>query len=162
MHAVARSLHKLLKPLALRQGFADVRVLSQWSDIVGPDMARQMQPQTLKNGVLQVAVSNSSLALQIQHQAPQLMEKINRFFGFRAVKSIRPVQTYFALEPQPQATVVVPDAGAQVRAEAQVSQVQDPELKAALSRLGAQVEARHSPDWATQTDTNVKPYESGE
>lgn len=144
MKTLTRSLHKLLKPLATAQGFADARVLSQWRHIVGDDFYQLAQPQQLKNGILTVSVSHGAVAMQLQHMAPMIMERINRFFGFAAVKGIRPQQTYFDIEPPKTRTNIVPDAGAETRAEAQVQNVKDDGLREALKKLGAQIEVRHS------------------
>lgn len=144
MKTLSRSLHKLLKPLATAQGFADARVLSNWRQIVGDEFYQVAQPQMLKNGVLTISVSHGAVAMQLQHMAPQIIERINRYFGFAAVKGIRPQQTYFDMEPTIQRTNIVPDEGAQTRAAAQVQEVKDENLRDALQRLGAQIETRHS------------------
>jgi len=75
---------------------------------------------------------------------PMIIERINRYFGFAAVKRVRPQQTYFDIEPPKTRTTIVPDAGAQTRAEAQVQNVKDDTLREALKKLGAQIEVRHS------------------
>ena len=144
MKTLTRSIHKLLKPLATAQGFADSRILSNWRQIVGDEFFQLAQPQQLKNGVLTISVSHGAVAMQLQHMAPQIIERINRYFGFSAVKGIRPQQTYFDIEPPKERTNIVPDTGAEVRAEAQVKEVKDDTLREALKKLGAQVETRHS------------------
>lgn len=144
MKTLTRSLHKLLKPLATAQGFADARVLSNWRQIIGDEFYQVAQPQQLKNGVLTISVSHGAVAMQLQHMAPMIIERINRYFGFAAVKGIRPQQTYFDIEAPKTRTNIVPDAGAQTRAEAQVEGVKDDTLREALKKLGAQIETRHS------------------
>lgn len=144
MKTLSRSLHKLLKPLASAQGFADARILSSWRQIVGDEFYQHAQPQQLKNGVLTVSVCHGAVAMQLQHMAPMIIERINRYFGFAAVKGIRPQQTYFDIEPPKTRTNIVPDVGAETRAEAQVQEVKDDSLREALKKLGAQVESRHS------------------
>ncbi len=144
MRTLGRTLHKIIKPLAFRQGFTDARVLSHWRNIVGAQLAQQAQPRQLKNGVLSVAVSSGAIGMQIQHQSVQLIERINSHFGFAAVKTIRPIQTYFEIEAAEPAKAIVPDNGAKVRAAAQVEGVKDDNLRDALERLGAQIETRHS------------------
>lgn len=148
MRTIGRSLHKLLKPLAQKSGFADGRIFSQWGQIVGEEIAKKARPQKLSNGTLTLSVSNGAVAMEIQHQAMHLMERINRHFGYKAVKSLRPVQTYMELEPalqtQAQTQVPTPDKGAQVRAEAQTRTVRDETLRAALTRLGSYIEMQNS------------------
>jgi hypothetical protein len=144
MRAIGLSVHKLVKPLALKQGFVDVRVLTSWSRIVGPDMARHARPLKLHNGVLHLAVADSNWAMQISYQAPVLIEQINRYFGFRAVTRLLPVQAYFATDVEEVKQVPQPDGAARMRALARTQDVADPTLREALARLGGWVEAAYS------------------
>ena len=144
MRTIGRSLHKLLKPLAQKNGFSDGRIFSQWRQIVGEELAAKARPQKLSNGTLTLSVSNGAVAMEVQHQAMQLMERINRHFGFKAVKSLRPVQTYMDIEPATASESITPDKGAQTRAEAQTKDIKDDTLRQALSRLGSYVEMQNS------------------
>lgn len=144
MRTLGRSLHKLLKPLAQKSGFADGRIFSHWGQIVGQDMATMARPQKLSNDTLTLAVPNGAVAMEVQHQSIQLMERINSHFGFQAVKRIRTLQTYMALEPAPQQTTIKPDQGARTRAAAQVESIGDDTLRGALARLGSYIEMGHS------------------
>lgn len=144
MRTIGRSLYKILKPLAQKSGFADGRIFSHWRQIVGQDMAQMARPQKLSNKTLTLSVSNGAVAMEVQHQSMQLMERINSHFGFQAVSSIRTLQTYMELEPAPQKPAIKPDQGARTRAAAQVENVKDDTLRDALSRLGSYVEMRHS------------------
>lgn len=144
MKTLGRSLHKILKPLAQKSGFADGRIFSQWQQIVGKDVAQVARPQKLNNNTLTLSVPNGAVAMEVQHQSIQLIERINSHFGFQAVKKIRTLQTYMELEPAPQAETIKPDQGARIRAAAQVEDVKDDTLRDALSRLGSYVEMLHS------------------
>mgnify|MGYP005843479149 CR=1 FL=1 len=144
MRTLGRSLHKILKPLAQKKGFSDARVFSHWQQIVGKDMAAAAKPQKLNDNTLTLSVPNGAVAMDVQHQALQLMERINSHFGFRAVQRIKTVQTFMELEPVVYKQNQNPDKGAQIRAAAQVENVQDLNLRQALSRLGAYVEMRNS------------------
>mgnify|MGYP006441491667 CR=1 FL=1 len=144
MRTLGRSLHKLLKPLAQKSGFVDARIFSHWRQIVGQDIATIAKPQKLSNNTLVLTVPNGAVALEVQHQSLQLIERINSHFGFCAVKKISTMQTYMSLEPAPVKQTKKPDVGAQTRAAAQVETVHDDTLREALARLGAQVEMHHS------------------
>ena len=144
MRTLSRSLHTLLKPLAQKNGFADARIFSHWRQIVGQDVATLAKPHKLSNKTLVLMVPNGATALDMQHQSLQLMERINRHFGFCAVKKISTMQTYMGLQAAPENSQNPPDVGAQTRAAAHVEHVHDGNLKAALTRLGAQIEMCHS------------------
>ncbi|MBI1363317.1 MAG: DUF721 domain-containing protein [Proteobacteria bacterium] len=153
MRALGPSVQKLVKPLALKNGFADVRVLSNWSKIVGADMARYIRPLKLSNKVLQVAAADSNWAMQVSYQAPVLIEQINRYFGFQAVTRIQPQQSYFETDEQQPVAVPQPDGAAKVRALARTQDVKDDTLRAALASLGGWVEAAYSVRAAEEVKT---------
>lgn len=141
---VGHALNKLLKPLALKNGFADARIFSNWASIVGQDFATQARPKSLNNKVLTVFVANSGYSVQIQHQATYLMERINCYFGYKAVHAVRVVQSGSWQEAAKKQRFIEPDQGAYTRAQAHVHAVRDEGLKASLLRLGALVETQYS------------------
>ncbi|MGB1547191.1 MAG: DUF721 domain-containing protein [Alphaproteobacteria bacterium] len=81
-----------------RRGAAVAGLISKWPDIVGPAIARASLPRKLtfpkgerSGGTLQIAVAGS-LAIELQHLEPQVLERINGFLGYGAVKRLRLVQ----------------------------------------------------------------------
>lgn len=77
-----------------RFGFVDSAVVARWPEIVGPDYARHSTPKSLSfphgkrsGGTLNLSATGSH-ALMIQHVAPQIIERVNRFFGYDAVARI--------------------------------------------------------------------------
>jgi hypothetical protein len=76
-----------------RQGFAAVEIVTHWQDIVGEDLAKRSEPMKLSwprrddpdsVGVLQIKVEGA-YALEIQHLQPVIVERVNRYFGWRCV-----------------------------------------------------------------------------
>lgn len=76
-----------------RQGFAAVEVVTHWQEIVGEELARRSEPIKLiwprrddpdSIGVLQVRVEGA-YALEIQHLHPVIIERVNRYFGWRCI-----------------------------------------------------------------------------
>lgn len=45
-----------------------------------------------QNGVLQVAAVNGAFALELQHREKFVLEKVNAFFGYKAVSNSRSVR----------------------------------------------------------------------
>jgi hypothetical protein len=144
MRAIGPSIQKLIRPFALKNGFSDVRVLTNWQRIVGQETAKYVRPLKLTNKVLHVAAADSHWAMQVSYQSPMLIEQINRYFGFQAVAKIAPQQTYFAVESLAVSTVPQPDGAAHMRAAARTQDVTDVSLREALARLGGWVEAAYS------------------
>lgn len=95
---VDRLVSNVLGPAARRRGFAESAILSDWASIVGPMLAGRCQPVRVEfprgrsqGGTLHLHARGGA-ALELQHMAPQLAERINGFFGFAAVRRIRLVQ----------------------------------------------------------------------
>src|SRR5437764_7584504 len=80
--AVGVAVSKLTAPiLARRGGGVLVRLKAEWAAIVGPDWAEVSWPTALgRDSVLKLRVA-SGAALDLQHRAPLMLERINVFFG---------------------------------------------------------------------------------
>jgi hypothetical protein len=60
----------------------------RWREIVGEQIARQAQPESLKNGVLLVLVQNSVWLSQLRFMAEELQKKLNRELASHEIKEI--------------------------------------------------------------------------
>jgi hypothetical protein len=122
-----------------------VRLRSDWKAIVGPELARCTEPESLiagrggKDGakLLRLKVAGA-MALEVQHMSGQIVERVNAYFGHRQIDDIRLMQGAIArpAEPKP---IVKPTAEVVARMDAKAAEVQDPDLRAALARLGARI-----------------------
>ena len=154
LQAIAKTLPKVTAKVLGRRGFAEADLLTNWADIVGRDIAAHCAPRTLERPrggaggerVLTLRVE-AGFALELQHLEPQLLERINSHFGYRAVGRLRLLQ---APAPAPEAprgpqTPAEPpadlpaDSAEQAALEARLAAVEDNELKAALGRFGRAV-----------------------
>src|ERR1700754_2929528 len=81
-----------------KQGFAATELVTRWKDIAGADIAAIAEPLKLQwprpvdgeanePATLVLRVEGPA-AVEIQHQAAVLLERINRFFGWQAVGRI--------------------------------------------------------------------------
>src|SRR3990167_8713790 len=92
-----RSLNRLLKSLDGRFGQGPGALQARWREIVGPDIARRTEPVKLTKprtggpSALEIRVAGASAAL-IQHQAPEIVARVNLFLGEAAVNKLRIVQ----------------------------------------------------------------------
>ena len=96
---VAGSLVGALTKKALgKRGFASAAIITDWATIVGPDLAKHTRPQKLtfpkgkRDGGTVHILTSGPMALQLQHLAPMVVDRINSFFGYGAVAEIRLVQ----------------------------------------------------------------------
>jgi hypothetical protein len=139
---VARLLGAILDPAARRRGFAEASLLADWAEIVGPALARRCRPVRVdhapgkrRGGTLLVQASGAA-AVEIQHAAPQIVERINTYFGFPAVRQLRLLQVPLR-PPAPAAPRPRPLGPDEEEAlAARVAGVADGELREALLALG--------------------------
>lgn len=130
------------------KGASIARLRAEWSAVVGPDLARTTRPEALVAGrgarnssgagkVLRLRVSGAA-ALEVQHQTGQIVERVNAYFGHRMIDDIRLVQGAIASAPPPR-PIPPPDPRTVTQVAARAATVKDPDLRAALTRLGARV-----------------------
>ncbi len=136
-----------------RFGFVQSSVVSRWSEIVGAKYAVISAPESIRfppgkraDGVLTLCVAGAHAPI-MQHVAPTIIERVNRFFGYAAIVKVAIRQGEIVppkSRPAPLARVAIPvELGESLRT------VADPELKAVLESLARGVAA------ATQGDIGV-------
>jgi hypothetical protein len=143
---IGNAIGRITKPVFGRRGMADGVIARDWRSIVGEAIAKHSQPEKISypgreraGGLLHLRVDNSAMATQLQHLEPQLVERINGHFGYRAVARLR-----FIHGPLPEPVTRVrtskplPDLSPARRQslDATLKGVDDPDLAAALERLG--------------------------
>jgi len=130
-----------------RDGLAFGALLAEWSAVVGSRVGEQTGPLKLvfpagkrENAVLHIRVS-SAAALLIQHEEPQILERINAFMGWRAVARLKLVHAAPALPQKNYAPKPVKrlDPVQEARLTASTASIDDTDLRAALERLGRAV-----------------------
>ena len=138
-------INALLDPAARRRGFAVAGLLADWPTIVGPSLARRCQPMRVEHspgrrrgGVLLLHAS-SAAAIEVQHAAPQIIERINTYFGYPAIRQLRLLQVPMRVAVPVQPVRPPPDPRLEAALAQKVSQVEDEELQAALLALGRAV-----------------------
>jgi hypothetical protein len=132
-----------------RFGFIQSSIVSRWGEIVGERYARASCPESIKfptgkkaGGALTLLVDGAHAPL-IQHLTPMIVERVNRFFGYVAINRIvfrqgKPPAP--ASRPQrPQLRPVPKELGDGLR------EIADPELRACLESLAAQIAASSGP-----------------
>jgi hypothetical protein len=77
------------------------------------------------------------MAIEIQHLSDVVLERVNRFFGWRAVGGLRLRQA--PLRRKERAANAVPDPEITAQVAASLSEIADADLRDALARLGAAI-----------------------
>lgn len=78
-----------------RFGFIQSSVVTRWPEIVGEAHARNCAPEAIRfppgeksDGILQLVVKPAHAPL-IQQVIPEIVERVNRFFGYNAVARVK-------------------------------------------------------------------------
>lgn len=147
---LAASLGALSKRALGRRGFAEAGLITEWDTIVGPALAAASQPDRLtfppgrrNGGTLRLTVAGP-VAIELQHLEPVVIERINGYFGYRAVERVllvngtvrAPARRATAASGEPARPG---DPAALARLETSLEKVEDPDIRAALHRLGRAV-----------------------
>jgi len=132
-----------------RFGFVQSSVVSRWREIVGDRYAGVSAPESIRfphgkrsGGVLTLVVEGA-YAPTMQHVAPVITERVNRFFGYEAVARISFRQGSVAKaipRPAPPSLRAIPaELGDSLR------EIADPGLRACLEGLARGVAATSGP-----------------
>ncbi len=153
METLGKHFQKLAKSVMQNHGFAQADLLSNWVEIAGRDISRIAKPERIKwprkdgsepvNGGILIVGVTAGRALDVQYQAPQLIERINQFFGYAAVAGLKIQPAAAAITPAAKQPTAIPVASEALLE--QVRNIDNNELKEVLARLGANVLAKPSP-----------------
>jgi len=125
-----------------RFGFVQSSVVTRWPEIVGPTHARVCAPEAIRfppgeksEGILQLVVLPAHAPL-IQQVLPEIIERVNRFFGYQAVArakirqgAVNPPNAEERPKPPPSLKPIPMELGDSLR------DIGDPELRTVLESL---------------------------
>lgn len=133
-----------------RFGFVQSSIVSRWREIVGDRYAAVSSPESIRfppgrksDGVLNLIVEGAHGPM-MQHVAPVIVERVNRFFGYQAVSRVAfrqgLVQVARATRraAPPSLRPIPAELGDSLR------EVADPELRACLESLARTVAANEA------------------
>lgn len=133
---------RIVGPIAARHGGGILsRLKFDWAAIIGAEFAAATWPEALaRGGILKLRVTPAK-ALEIQHRAPLVIDRINQFFGRGVIERLALVQGPLPLTPPPsQQRSARPLAQSEEAAlDDGLGGIDDPQLRAALDRLGRSV-----------------------
>jgi hypothetical protein len=125
-----------------RFGFVQSSVVTRWPEIVGERHAQVCMPESIRfppgeksEGILQLVVLPAHAPL-IQHVIPEIVERVNRFFGYKAVArvklrqgAVKPPRAEARPKAPPSLKAIPMELGDSLR------DIGDPELRAVLESL---------------------------
>jgi hypothetical protein len=130
-----------------RQGFASSEIVTHWDDIVGPEIAavaepirmqwmRSREPDESAPATLVLRVEGPA-AIEIQHLAGVIVERVNCHVGWQAVGAIALRQApLMRRTSKPQRPRIDEELAQSIAAQTGIA---DDRLRAALGRLGAAI-----------------------
>jgi hypothetical protein len=141
-----KALAPFIKQLDAKFGQGPGLLQARWREIVGDALARHTEPvKVIKSrtggATLELKVAGPAAAL-IQHQAPQIMDRVNMLLGEGSVTRLRIVQGVLrpkdAAPPRRRSKAPLDAAAEQELAQGLAAEPDGP-LKAALIKLGREV-----------------------
>lgn len=147
---------KLTRTAFEKFGFSTAALLTDWAQIVGPQLAQTTTPDRIRwpksveqdmaggrtgarsGATLQLSV-DPARALDVQYKTSLIIDRINSYFGYRAVADLRIVQARIAMTPQP---VAGPRPAVAVTPDPVLKSIADDNLRAALERMQQGMMAR--------------------
>ncbi|MAL78604.1 MAG: hypothetical protein CMN55_05750 [Sneathiella sp.] len=141
--AIAALVGKSSRAALVRRGFAEADILNQWGSIVGPNLAEVSSPEKLgytrqsnREATLRIRVA-PGWAPEFQHFEPLIIERVNSFFGYKAVARLQLIQAPVKKNTPPKRIPPTPLTDAEKQwIEASVAKVTDEELKQRLIAVG--------------------------
>lgn len=137
-----------------KRGFRESHVLAHWPEIAGQGLAEFSAPEKLvfprgsaddggkgrRSGATLTVRVDGPIAIEIRHLEPQIIERINSYYGYSAVARLKLVQGPLPAKARPRYRKIRP-LKAEERAElAQgLDKIEEPALKQALEKLGERV-----------------------
>ncbi|HBO49328.1 MAG TPA: hypothetical protein DD619_00815 [Alphaproteobacteria bacterium] len=97
--SVSKTIMPLAKQILGAKGLLNVEMLASWTSIIGEELAQFSLPHRLifrkderSNGTLELLVLSGAFAMEIKQREPQILSKINTFFGYNAVAKLKIIQ----------------------------------------------------------------------
>lgn len=145
--AVGKFALQTAAPALKRRGFHRSEIVSHWEEIVTTEFSNHTSPAKLvfprgkRTGGTLTILTPAPLALEIQHSEPLLLERINTFFGYRAVDKIillhnKPISIRKIIKEHEKITI---SKTAVHSIESQTKDIHSESLKKALQSLGKAV-----------------------
>ncbi|MDT9599164.1 DciA family protein [Sphingosinicella sp. GR2756] len=142
-----------------RFGFVQSSVVSRWREIVGERYAAVSSPESIRfpagkraEGILTLIVEGAH-APMMQHVAPAIIERVNRFFGYKAVDRIAFRQGMVQLDKAKSRAAAPSLRPIPAALGDSLREIVDPELRACLESLARGVAAGEEPAPAAGTGT---------
>ena len=83
---IGAAVNNLLRGLGAKA--SDGELSARWNDLIGPDTEMVKMSRGVKDRTLTIRAKNPAERLTISYRAPEMVEKVNAYFGYDAVLKI--------------------------------------------------------------------------
>ncbi|MFN0218736.1 MAG: DUF721 domain-containing protein [Hyphomicrobium sp.] len=155
---------KLTSKVFERYGFHSAEIMTAWTSVAGGDVAAVSAPERLHwprggarqnadesgsapaNGATLVLRVEPAHAIDISYRTGEILDRINRYFGYRAVATLKILQAPLARGAETQRPTANSGAASAVAPPPQLPEIADEALKEALTGLWNRVAAENARD----------------
>ena len=144
MSALGANVERVTRQVLGKRALAEASLIAEWPSIVGQEFARACQPRRLvfpdrkarREATLVLRVKPGE-ATRLAHLEPVLVDRVNGFFGYQAVKRLKLEQGHLVdrtppPRPRPQPSL---DESETRAARERIQAIDDDRLRDALNRL---------------------------
>lgn len=144
-------LEKHIRKTSESRGFTIPKLLVNWKDIIGNDIAKIAKPVKVSYGregigAGLVLLTNSANAPIVQAQSKEIIDRVNGVYGYNAISRVRITQTdpneLIEENLKDKKEHIEPSDIDKMKAKEEVNEVKDEILKTALQSLGANILAK--------------------
>lgn len=153
LHALGETVAQLTRPLIGDRRVPLAELRGAWREIVGGRLAAVCRPSGLVGDrraggarTLQLQVASGAVALQLQHQAPLLIDRINTCLGYPAVTRLKLIHAPLVpVAPTGNAPLPAAPTDGHAAVAVPLDSITDPRLRASLARLARRLGGCDSP-----------------
>lgn len=133
----------LVKPVFKARGLLEGKIISSWPQIVGEKFSKQSIAQKIifpkgkrTQGTLYLSVTSSS-AFLLEHAQDLIIERVNTFFGYKAIEKLRMMHDFKLPKPSEKTQSSKELANEDIEwLESLTNHIEDQELRTYLENLG--------------------------
>lgn len=81
-------LEAVLAEMGLSQKMLEFRILAEWENAVGPQMAKWSQAKRVNNGRLEVVVKSAVWRTQLSFVKQEIVDRLNKKLGKKVVREL--------------------------------------------------------------------------
>jgi len=155
METLEKQFRELTRAAFARYGFAYAELLRRWPVMAGEELAAVCRPERIRwprgangsgatrDGTLVVRALHGH-ALHVQHESARIIERINAYYGYAAIGSIKILQGNLPKDARSASAAASPERPTPQALLDRLECISDERLRSALTSLGRNVAASQS------------------